>query len=137
MKVTVWNHSEIIDIAAHVPMYNYICFKKPAAGLIDPEPVTIGEFNFIPGKEYEQIGFYNKTSSGYTFYQGEPIVYNGRFEDYILFSLKSGEIDGKDQGYENVFFGFRLCSEINCLFTLNHAGAGRIIEMTKGKRKNN
>lgn len=122
----IWDY-DTFDIISYTSSYNIIGFKFDIIDFILVEPVKMGtSTTFIPGHSYTRIGNNRNTSSGWTYYDGEPIQFYGRFQDFILFT-KSGELI-IEEGYTALFFCFRILNENN-LFTVNRAGSGRLIEL--------
>lgn len=122
----IWDYG-FFDLISFTSSYNIIALKTTVIDLILIEPVKMGKkTEFVPGNNYTRIGNNRNTSSGWTYYDGEPIQFYGRFQDFLLFT-KSGE-PLKEHGYTALFFCFRILNENN-LFTVNRAGSGRVIEL--------
>ena len=132
MKATRWQYDEF-DIIAMVSEYNYLGVNDESIlSLFETDPQTIGDFTFIVGNQYTSIGYPNKTSAGFTFYDGEPLKYVGKFLDYLLFNVASSGQWINVEGYKYLFITFKILTD-SALFTLTNAGAGRIIELSNLK----
>lgn len=125
MKVTVWEYPAY-DLVSSAEEYNILAFKKNVLDFIQKSEIKVGDWNFIPGNAYKKIGIRRKTSSGYVYYDGEPLIYCGYYDGYILFTKDGNPLKYKD--YIALFYAYRVVSN-DALFTLNRAGSGRILEM--------
>lgn len=130
MKVNVWEHQGY-DIAAVADndRFNLFCIKDNIIDFVRTEPVKIGSDLFIPGKTYTSFGKEEKSSAGYISYRGEPITYYGHYDGYLLFTKENQSPAADKEGYRYIFFAWRMLKSVECLFTLNYQGAGRIMEM--------
>lgn len=125
MSATVY-HYDNYDIATYSGSYN-IMLSKEQIPIIN-ENRKVGKIEFIVGEKYTKIGTNKLTSSGYTFYDGEPLIFKGHYDDYILFEKESHPSVPKD--YLQFYYCFKIMkAKEGCLFTVNHAGAGRIINL--------
>lgn len=125
MKVKVWDYNTY-DLISPCGEYNILGFKEDVLLFIDRSEIRVGEWLFVPGSFYTQIGLRRKTSAGFVYYSGDPIFYYGYYDGYLLFI--KGKQPEKFENYIAVFIAFRIMST-NHLFTLNKAGAGRVLEM--------
>jgi len=83
---------------------------------------------FSPGSPYSKIGTGKKTSSGFTQYHGEPLFFQGVYDNYILFTKK--EMPNPEAiGYAALFYAFKMLPKHNALITLNYVGSPRLINL--------
>ena len=134
---------------------NFAAFKYDPSALFNKEPVTIGEYEFIPGKRFTNIGFKNKISAGYTWFhycEGIEVEYVGLFKasdrELLLFNAYQngrqrfqdrdlfGNLTILDGSYQQVWLCFTILDE-ESLMIINSACAGREIEMFNKKAKAN
>lgn len=124
---TIWRHTNY-DHIAQTEEYNYVGIKSDLP--IDKSEIAIGDFTFISGEPYREIGYENKTSAGYTFYRGEAITYVGRYGKFLLFyRTKVGPWKGIE-GYFELFIAFMYSRAQPILLTVTSSGSGRVLEMT-------
>lgn len=129
MKVQVWHH-EGYDIAVPlgVDEYNFLCFTEDIEMFIKRESVVVGDYKFTPGNTYSKFGNHKKTSSGFIWYDGEPIEFIGHYDGYLLFTKPNNKCEGKN-GYISIYFAWAFHQKPPILITVNSSGAGRVIEM--------
>lgn len=130
MRVNVWDHGENYDIAApgDATPCNYLCFKRDVLKDIKQEPIEIGVYRFEPGEAYTRFGSKKKTSASFAYYEGEPLIYYGHYEDYILFT-KTGDPVANFENYLYIFFAWSYFDD--SLLFLTYSNCARIIEMDR------
>jgi len=123
---TVWNHDQFFDIASCTSRYNLLLLKKHT--YYHRRKIKIGDLTFIPGIAYTKIGNGKKSSSGFTFYDGEPLIYQGIYNGYLLFTKKLMP-DAYQMGYVALFYTFAIVPKHDCLLTLNPQNCPRLINL--------
>ena len=139
MKVTIWEHPKKgLDTASSNKvdaMFMILPYTRKAMNRIHKSERIIGDWHFIPGNEYTEIGYNELTSAGFEWYNGQPLVYVGQLYDYLLFEKKEGHPDPPEEKYKAIYYGLTAFTGVSYLHYVNHAGAGRIIHLARQKKK--
>lgn len=102
------------------------------------EPLDMKMVVFVPGEKYSRFGSDMKKSSGFVWWDGEPLMFVGTYTDtegqmHALFQTDEGPMN--ELGYENCYWSWKAMPEHNIFVCVTHACAGRVMEFVpKNKR---
>lgn len=145
MRINAWNKGPIWDLAAmsDIECPNLFLFKDPnwkENGFLMYWDITVGPYNFTPGKVFTSIGSRGKTSAGFTWYHAKPggeLQYYGfyrhlngsKFNNYLLFTKKDKDPEPLLEEYHAAFYTWCILNTGKpALFTLNYSGSPRVTE---------
>lgn len=105
---------------------------------IDRVPLDMGSVVFVPGESYSRFGSDRKTSSGYVWWDGEPLTFQGTYTDseggvHALFTQASGPMGALE--YRECYWSWNCIPESKLFVAITTACAGRVMEFVYTNRR--